>query len=373
MTEDRIYLSQSHPSGKEGEFVMNSENWIAVNGANISRFETELENYLGQQSFVTALNSGTSALHLALVLLGVKYGDEVLCQTLTFSASVNPIVYLGAKPIFIDSESNTWNLCPIHLENAILQRILITGTKPKAIIAVHLYGMPYNHDAIKTISLKYDIPIIEDSAEALGSQYKGIKCGTLGDISILSFNGNKIITTSGGGAIVVKSYGLKEKAIFLGTQARDKAPHYQHSSIGYNYRMNNISAGIGISQMQVLDSRIEKRREINQFYRDFFKDCNGVRILKEPSQDYFSNHWLTVVLLENYERREELRLEFEKANIETRPLWKPMHMQPVYKDCLYYGDNVSEVLFQKGLCLPSSSNLTRREKNRIIAVLQHFF
>ncbi|MFM2394715.1 MAG: hypothetical protein RLZZ546_2697, partial [Bacteroidota bacterium] len=247
------------------------------------------------------------------------------------------------------------------------------GRKPKAIIAVHLYGMPYNHEEIKRISIKYEIPIIEDSAEALGSEYKGIKCGTLGDIGVLSFNGNKIITASGGGAIVVKSQELKDKAIFLATQARDKAPHYQHSSVGYNYRMNNISASIGISQMKVLTSRIQKRREINQFYQDFFKNTSNVEISNEPSVDYFSNHWLTVVLLDDYQFREKIRLEFEKANIETRPLWKPMHLQPIYKECNYFGDNTSENLFQRGLCLPSSSNLSTNEKNRIITVLEQFF
>ena len=268
---NKIYLSSPHMGGKEQQYVNEAfaTNWVAPLGPNVEGFEKDLENYLGEESHVAALSSGTAALHLALILLGVERGDEVLCQSMTFSASANPIIYQGATPIFVDSEPETWNICPIHLEEAIKDRIS-KGKKPKAIIAVHLYGMPYKADKIKKISEEYEIPIVEDSAEALGSSYKGQKCGTFGDISILSFNGNKIITTSGGGALVSRNLKFKEKAIFLATQARDSAPHYQHSEIGYNYRLSNISAGIGRGQMEVLDNHVILRRQMNQFYKDIF-------------------------------------------------------------------------------------------------------
>lgn len=374
MNLSKIWLSSPHMGGNEQKYINEAfeANWIAPLGPNVNGFEYDLENYLGQSVFVAALSSGTAALHLALILLGVSSGDEVICQSMTFSASANPIVYQGATPVFVDSESDTWNISPVALEKAIEDRIS-RGKKPKAIIAVHLYGMPYKHSEIKNIGLKYGIPIIEDSAEALGSSYYGQKCGTLGDISILSFNGNKIITTSGGGALVVKNGDSKEKAVFLSTQARDNAPHYQHSSIGYNYRMSNICAGIGRGQMEVLDRHVQLRREMHQFYLDFFKNIDAVRVLSETSEDYFSNHWLSAIVLDSYQTRETLRLEFEKENIETRPLWKPMHLQPIFKDSPYYGESVAENLFNKGLCLPSGSNLTHVEKTRILNVLKCFF
>ncbi len=362
--------------GTEQSFVNDAfeTNWIAPLGPNVEGFEKDLENYLGIENHVAALSSGTAALHLALILLGVERGDEVICQSMTFSASANPIVYQGATPIFVDSEKDTWNICPIHLEEAIKDRIS-KGKKPKAIIAVHLYGMPYKVDEIKKISEKYEIPIVEDSAEALGSSYKGQKCGTFGDISILSFNGNKIITTSGGGALVSKNLKHKEKAIFLATQARDVAPHYQHSEIGYNYRLSNISAGIGRGQMEVLDNHVTLRREMNQFYKNIFKNNEGIKVFSEINSDYFSNHWLSCIVVDSSVSRfssEDIRLAMAENNIECRPLWKPMHLQPIFKNAPYYGENVSENLFEMGLCLPSGSNLISKEKVKINDVLGHF-
>ena len=370
----KIWLSSPHMGGNEQKYVNEAfeSNWIAPLGPNVTGFEQDLETYLGNNVFVGALSSGTAALHLALILLKVKVGDEVICQSMTFSASANPIVYQGAIPIFVDSERDTWNICPNALETAIKERIF-KGRKPKAIIAVHLYGMPFKVDEIRTIANKYEIPIIEDSAEALGSAFKGQKCGTFGDISILSFNGNKIITTSGGGAIITKNELLKNEAVFLATQARDNAPHYQHSKIGYNYRLSNICAGIGRGQMEILDSHIEKRREMHQFYKNVFVDQEGITIFSEPNEDYYSNHWLSAILVNseknNGKSREDLRLLLENENIESRPLWKPMHLQPVFKNAPYYGGSVSEELFNNGLCLPSGSNLNSDDITRIKSVL----
>ena len=370
----KIWLSSPHMGGNEQKYVNEAfeSNWIAPLGPNVTGFEQDLETYLGNNVFVGALSSGTAALHLALILLKVKVGDEVICQSMTFSASANPIVYQGAIPIFVDSERDTWNICPNALETAIKERIS-KGRKPKAIIAVHLYGMPFKVDEIRTIANKYEIPIIEDSAEALGSAFKGQKCGTFGDISILSFNGNKIITTSGGGAIITKNELLKNEAVFLATQARDNAPHYQHSKIGYNYRLSNICAGIGRGQMEILDSHIEKRREMHQFYKNVFVKQEGITIFSEPNEDYYSNHWLSAIIVNseknNGKSREDLRLQLENENIESRPLWKPMHLQPVFKNAPYYGGSVSEELFNNGLCLPSGSNLNSDDITRIKSVL----
>lgn len=374
MQQDKIWLSSPHMGGNEQKYVQEAfdSNWVAPLGPNVNGFEQDLEKYLNQDVFVGALSSGTAALHLALIMLGVEAGDEVLCQSMTFAASANPIAYLGATPVFIDSEKDTWNMCPIALEQAIEDR-MAKSKKPKAIIPVHLYGMPAKMDEIMAIATKYDIPVIEDSAEALGSSYKGQKCGTFGTMSILSFNGNKIITTSGGGALVTKSKEVKDKAVFLSTQARDNAPHYQHSHIGYNYRMSNICAGIGRGQMEVLDAHVQLRRKAHQFYMDFFKSMYDVVVLHEPNDSFYSNHWLTAIVLESYEKREALRLAFETENIETRPLWKPMHLQPVFQNVPYYGTNVSESLFDKGLCLPSGSNLKKEEFLRIQNVLKDFF
>jgi dTDP-4-amino-4,6-dideoxygalactose transaminase len=378
MKPSKIYLSQSHMSGHEQKYIREVFNPDGVDykDCNLAGFEEGLENYLGNNSFVGVLNSGTSAIHLGLILLGVKAGDEVICQSMTFSASANPIIYLGATPIFIDSELDTWNLCPKVLEEAIVDRIE-KGKKPKAIIAVLLYGVPYKIDEIRSIANKYDIPILEDSAEALGSSYKGQKCGTFGDIGVLSFNGNKIITTSGGGAIIAKTKTIKDKAIFYATQSRDEAPHYQHSEIGYNYRMSPICAGIGRGQMEVLDDHIALRRKMHDFYVDLFKDIQGVSVFASPNEDYFSNYWLTAIVIEPQLTdgidREVVRLAFEAENIESRPLWKPMHLQPVFRQYPYYGTNIAEILFEKGLCLPSGSNLTDEDRGRISNVIFKLF
>ena len=378
MNRNRIFLSLSQQSGFEQQYIQEAlaTHWITTGGPNVDAFEKDLENYLGNQAHVGALSSGTAAIHLGLILLGVQAGDEVLCQSMTFSASANPILYLGATPVFIDSETETWNLCPVALEEAIVERIA-KGNKPKAIIAVHLYGVPYQVEAIKAISDKYNIPVLEDSAEALGSSYKGQKCGTFGDIGVLSFNGNKIITTSGGGAIVTKSKELKDKAVFFATQSRDDAPHYQHSEIGYNYRMSNICAGIGRGQMEVLDAHVALRRKMHEFYVDLFKDIEAVTVFTVPNTDYFANYWLSAILIEPNKAkgidREALRLAFEAANIESRPLWKPMHLQPIFEQYPYYGSNVAETLFEKGLCLPSGSNLSDEERVRIKKVVFDFF
>ncbi|OAD89994.1 pyridoxal phosphate-dependent aminotransferase [Aequorivita soesokkakensis] len=374
--DTKIYLSSPHMGGTEQDYVNEAfdTNWVAPLGPNVDGFEKSLESYLGKGNHVAALSSGTAAIHLALILLGVEKGDEVICQSMTFSASANPIIYQGATPIFVDSELDTWNICPNHLEEAIKDRIS-KGKKPKAIIAVHLYGMPYKVEEIKKISEKYEIPVIEDSAEALGSSYKDKKCGTFGDISILSFNGNKIITTSGGGALVSRNLKHKEKAIFLATQARDNAPHYQHSQIGYNYRLSNISAGIGRGQMEVLDKHVTLRRKMNQFYKNIFKRKEGINLFSEPTSNYFSNHWLSCILVDANIcgfSSEDIRLQMSENNIECRPLWKPMHLQPVFKDAPYYGATISENLFKIGLCLPSGSNLKSKEKVKINDVLIHF-
>ena len=378
MNNSKIWLSSPHMGGNEQKFVKEAfdTNWVAPLGPNVNGLEEDLQNYLGNQSFVGALSSGTAAIHLGLILLGVEAGDEVICQSMTFSASANPILYLGATPVFIDSENETWNLCPIALEQAIIDRIA-RGRTPKAIIAVHLYGVPYKIDEIRLIADQYNIPILEDSAEALGSSYKGQKCGTFGDIGVLSFNGNKIITTSGGGAIVAKTVQQKDRAVFFATQSRDNAPHYQHSEIGYNYRMSNICAGIGRGQMEVLDDHVALRRKMHAFYVDLFKDIAAVTVFTAPNDDYFANYWLSAIVVESDSmknlNREALRLAFEAENIESRPLWKPMHLQPIFSKYPYYGKKVAETLFEDGLCLPSGSNLTDVERERIAAVVYDFF
>lgn len=374
----KIWLSSPHMGGTEQNYVKEAfdTNWVAPLGPNVNGFELDLERYLNNNVFVGALSSGTAAIHLGLILLGVKAGDEVICQSMTFSASANPIKYQGATPIFIDSEADTWNMCPKALEEAIVDRIA-KEKKPKAIIAVHLYGMPFNAEAILAVAGKYQIPVIEDSAEALGSTYKNQKCGTLGNIGILSFNGNKIITTSGGGALVAKTREIKDKAVFFATQSRDNAPHYQHSEVGYNYRMSNIVAGIGRGQMDVLDKHIALRRAMHNFYMNYFEDIKGVTVFTEPNSDYYSNHWLSAILVKPEQTggktREDLRLVLDAANIESRPLWKPMHLQPVFANAPYYGGSISESLFQNGLCLPSGSNLDDIDRYRIKLALDQFF
>ena len=368
----RIYLSSPHMGGQEIEFVKEAfdTNWIAPLGPNVNGFEEELKQYLGAPA-VAALSSGTGAIHLALILSGVKSGDEVLVSSFTFSASVNPITYLCATPVLIDSEPETWNLSPELLEEAIRDRIK-KGKKPKALIVVHLYGMPAKMDEILEIAERYEITVIEDAAEALGSKYNGRYCGTLGKYGILSFNGNKIITTSGGGALIGSEDDMK-KARFLATQARDDAPYYQHSQIGFNYRMSNVVAGIGRGQLKVLDSRVEGRRKINKWYREIFAGVDGVEFLTEPSNKFFSNYWLTTLVIDKSKTgfsAEDLRLALAEDNIESRPLWKPMHLQPVFKDAPRYVNGVSESLFNSGICLPSGTNMTEEDLERIEKVIR---
>lgn len=355
--------------GAEQKFVNQAfdSNWIAPLGPNVDGFENDIKNYLGGNNEVAVLSSGTAAIHLALQLLEVSKGDEVLCQSFTFSASANPIIYQGATPVFIDSESETWNMSPELLEIAIKDRIE-KYKKPKAIIAVHLYGMPYKAKEINAIAQKYEIPVVEDSAEALGSTYFNQACGTLSDAGILSFNGNKIITTSGGGALITKSLELKNKAIFLSTQARDNAPHYEHSSIGYNYRMSNVLAGIGRGQMEVIDDRVQARRANYDFYKSNLSQYSSIKFLEEP-YGYFSNRWITCINTDSYKLRESLRLDLQNDDIESRTLWKPMHLQPVFKDCLSFTNGTSEKLFNNGLCLPSGSNLTKDDLSRVIDII----
>jgi len=369
MANDKIWLSSPHMGGNELKYIHDAfkENWIAPLGPNVSGFEDDIKSYLNGDIEVAALSSGTAALHLALIMLGVSAGDEVICQSMTFAASANPIKYLGATPIFVDSESLTLNICPEQLKLAIEDRIKL-GKKPKAIIAVHLYGMPYQVDKIHSIAKDYDIPVIEDAAEALGSSYKGQNCGTFGTFAILSFNGNKIITTSGGGALITRTQEKKQRAVFLATQARDDAAHYQHSEVGYNYRLSNVSAGIGRGQMEVLNDRVEARRKMFHFYVDLFQNIPGIKLFGEPDSEYFSNHWLSVLTIDSNVTgftREDLREELLKVNIESRPLWKPMHLQPVFENSPFYGTGIAEKMFEDGLCLPSGSNLTNEDRSRI--------
>ncbi|REC79848.1 pyridoxal phosphate-dependent aminotransferase [Chryseobacterium elymi] len=358
--------------GNELEYIHNAfdSNWISQYGSNIDEFEKNLENYLGNNSFVTALSSGTAAIHLALRLLNVEECDFVICQSFTFVASANPILYLKAVPVFVDSESQTWNLCPNALEDAI-KYCIQQGKKPKAIIAVSLYGMPFMAEEILQISKKYEIPIVEDSAEALGSQYKGQPCGTFGDLSVISFNGNKIITTGGGGILISRNPHFKSRAFILATQAKDKAEFYSHSELGYNYRMDNIAAGIGRGQMETLDEKIKQKRKNHDFYQELVKNSENIELFSAPNNDFFSNYWLNTVILKNELSKEKLREIFTQNDIETRYLWKPMHLQPLYKKCKFFGNNLSGTLFDTGLCLPSGTNLTNDYISRISEVLEN--
>lgn len=377
MHKEKIWLSPPHIGGGELKYIEDAlnSNWIAPMGSNLDGFESDLENYLGSHH-VTALNSGTAAIHLGLISLGVKSGDTVLCQSMTFSASANPILYLGSEPIFIDSELDTWNICPIALEEAIVDSIA-RGKQPKAIIAVHLYGIPYKIEEIRLIADKYCIPILEDSAEALGSSFKGQLCGTFGDVAAFSFNGSKIITTSGGGALVTASVNDKDYALFLATQAKDEAAHYEHSTIGYNYRLSNVCAGIGRGQMERLQDYINLRRSMHDFYIELFDGIAAVSVHSVPNANYFSNYWLTTILVNpdklNGITAEKLRLAFKNEHIESRPLMKPMHLQPVFQECGYYGKNIAEQLFKTGLCLPSGSSLTDLDRERIKNVVRNTF
>ncbi len=381
----RIWLSLAHMGGREQKFIQEAfdTNWVVPLGPNVNAFEKALRDFLiengklkveneGKQ--VVALSAGTAALHLGLILLGVGEGDEVICQSFTFSASANPIAYLGATPVFVDSEVDTWNMDPVLLEEAIKDRVEKIGRLPKAIIPVHLYGMPGKLDEILEVANRYKIPVLEDSAEALGSEYKGRKCGTFGEYAALSFNGNKIITTSGGGALVCPSEERAKRVLFYATQAREQAPHYQHEKIGYNYRMSNICAGIGRGQMFVLDEHIARRREIHDLYVKLLAGVKGVKVMCQPEGgDFNSNYWLTCITVDPEEAgftREDVRLALDADNIESRPLWKPMHLQPVFKDAPFYGNGTSERLFEIGLCLPSGPTLTDEDIERVTKVVR---
>ncbi|SKC82917.1 DegT/DnrJ/EryC1/StrS family aminotransferase [Ohtaekwangia koreensis] len=372
MNTEKIYLSSPHMGGDEIKFVNEAfdANWISPVGPNISSFEEELAAY-NSVGYCAALSSGTAAIHLALIILNIGAGDEVLCSSFTFSGSCNPIRYQGAIPVFVDSEADSWNMDPALLEDAIKDRIA-KGKKPKAIIAVHLYGMPARMNAIMSVAKRYEIPVIEDAAEGLGSTYFEKKLGSFGDFGIYSFNGNKIITTSGGGALVAANKDWITKAKFLATQARDPAPHYEHTEIGYNYRLSNVCAGIGRGQLLVLNERVQQRREVYNFYRRELSDIKGISFQNEI-EGAFSNRWLTTILIDPTQSgfdREQLRLALEKENIESRPLWKPMHLQPVFKSFPSFSSGVSERLFESGLCLPSGSNLTVKQLSGIVAVIK---
>lgn len=373
---NKIWLSSPHLSGHEQKYVQEAfaTNWIAPLGPNVDGFEQDLCKYVGIHH-AAALSSGTSALHLALVMLGIGRDDVVLCQSFTFSASANPIVYQGATPVFVDSESDTWNICPEALETAIKSE-KFKGKKVKAVIAVHLYGMPAKMQEIADICTRYEVPLIEDAAEALGSTYLDKKLGSFGLLNVLSFNGNKIITTSGGGALLSNDENFIKKSRFLATQARDDAPHYQHSEIGYNYRLSNICAGIGRGQMEVVDERVAQRRRNFVFYQHELGDIEGISFQPEAKES-FSNRWLSCLVIDTKKtggvNREDIRLKLAAQNIEARPLWKPMHLQPVFAGASYYGGKIAETLFQDGLCLPSGSNLTEEDLDRVVAVVKNCF
>lgn len=370
--DNKIWLSPPHISDNEKKFVDEAfeQNWIAPVGPHINKFEDELSK-VSEGFDVAVLSSGTAAIHLALILLGVKNDDYVICSSFTFSASVNPIIYLGASPIFIDSEKDTWNMDPSLLEQAIVNQINI-NKKPKAIILVHLYGYPSKIEEIISLSKKYDIPLIEDAAEALGSKYKNQPLGTFGDIGIFSFNGNKIITTSSGGAILSKNKEFIKKAKFLATQAREDQPHYEHKEIGYNYRMSNICAAIGLGQLEVLERRVVKRRYIHDFYKKKLSKIKSIKFLNDI-EGFYSNRWLTTIVLEENSKinNEKIRLELQKNNIESRPLWKPMHLQPVFNTYQALTNGISEDLFNRGLCLPSGSNMSDQNLNRVVNIIKN--
>lgn len=372
---NKIWLSLAHMSGREQDFIKEAfdTNWVVPLGPNVDGFEKDLEGFVGHDRHVVALSAGTAALHLGLIQLGVGPGDEVICQSFTFAASANPIAYQHATPVYIDSEKDTWNMDPALLEEAITDRLAKTGKLPKAIIPVHLYGMPAKMDEIMAVANTYGIPVLEDAAEALGSEYKGRRCGTFGDFGVLSFNGNKMITTSGGGALVCRTPEQAKKTMFYATQARDNAPHYQHTHIGYNYRMSNICAGIGRGQMTIIDDHIAKRRANHALYASLLKEIEGISLLTNPSDEFNSNHWLTCILVDPAVAgftREDIRLHLEKENIETRPLWKPMHMQPVFKDAPFYGNGTAAGLFDKGLCLPSGPTLKEQDIHRVVDAIK---
>lgn len=373
--KQRIYLSLAHMGGREQEFIKEAfdTNWVVPLGPNVNAFEQELAAYVGQDRHVVALSAGTAAIHLGLVQLGVKAGDEVICQSFTFAASANPVTYLGATPVFVDSEKDTWNMAPEFLEKAILDRKEKTGKFPKAIIPVHLYGMPAKLDEIRTIAQKYGIPLLEDAAEALGSEYKGRKCGTFGEFGALSFNGNKIITTSGEGALICRTEEEAKQTMFYATQARENRPYYHHEHVGYNYRMSNICAGIGRGQMLVLQKHVERRRAIHQLYTELLEGIAGIEVKQAPHQDFNSNYWLTCITVDPTlagVTADEIRIYLEQENIESRLLWKPMHLQPVFSENPFYGDGTAETIFNQGLCLPSGSMLEDKDIHMVVSKIK---
>ena len=376
--QERILLSLAQMGGGEQKYIQEAfdTNWIVPLGPNVNGFENDLKKFLGQNRSVVALSAGTAAIHLGLLQLGIGEGDEVICQSFTFAASANPIKYLGAKPIFVDSEEDTWNISPEWLEKAIIDRKTATGKYPKAIIPVHLYGMPAKMDAICAIANKYNIPIMEDAAEAIGSTFKNRQCGTFGEFGALSFNGNKMITTSGGGALICRTEEEAKQTMFFATQARENRPYYYHEHIGYNYRMSNICAGIGRGQMEVLDHHSARRRAIHALYTELLAECEGISVKQNPSTDFDSNFWLTCIEVDpaksNGKTADDIRLHLESHNIESRLLWRPMHMQPIFEGCPYYGDNVSEKIFERGLCLPSGSSLTDEQIIYVINSIKQY-
>ena len=406
MNQKRIYLCLAHMSGNEMKYIQEAfdTNWVVPLGPNVNGFEADLKAFAGENKEVVALSAGTAAVHLALLACGVKSGDEVLVQTFTFCASSHPVTYLGATPVFVDSEPDTWNMDPQLLETAIKDRMEKTGRKPKAIVPVYLYGMPAKIDEILAVAEKYDIPVIEDAAEGLGSRYDGRVCGTFGRYGVLSFNGNKMITTSGGGALISPDEAAKQKIMFYATQARESYPYYQHEEIGYNYRMSNICAGIGRGQMTVLNEHIAHHQHIAKLYKELLADVKGITLHENPSPRYDSNYWLNTILLDEdlkvkgeerayaaaiqgavggaagvtHEAKtlhtdcepnrnvEAMRMALDEAGIESRPLWKPMHKQPVYRNNPCYVNGVSEALFKRGLCLPSGPCVTDKDVRYIV-------
>ena len=381
MSQSRILLCLAHMSGNEIQYINEAfdDNWVVPLGPNVNGFELDLETYLNHSTepapqmhkHVVALSAGTAAIHLGLVQLGVGRGDEVICQSFTFSASANPILYQGATPVFVDSEPDTWNMSPELLEQAIIDRKRVTGRYPKAIIIVHLYGMPAMMDELMSIADKYGIPVLEDAAEALGSRYGGQCCGTFGHYGALSFNGNKMITTSGGGALVVPGEKEKNEVMFYATQSREPFPYYQHEKVGYNYRMSNICAGIGRGQMTILEEHIAHHRHVHALYAEAFADMEGIELFSNPSDKWDSNYWLCNIVIDKEVTGfdyEELRQALDHAGIESRPLWKPMHLQPVFSNCPAYTNGVSESLFAKGLCMPAGPWVS---DNDIARIIQH--
>ena len=373
--EEWIKLSLPHLAGNENKYVTDAvdSTWITPLGPYVNRFEKLLDGFLGVDN-VVALSAGTAAVHLALDILGVGKGDEVICQSMTFAASANPIVYLGGSPVFVDSEADTWNMDPALLRKAIEARIAATSRKPKAIVVVDLYGMPAKMNEIIAVAQEYGIPVVEDAAEAIGSEYCGRKCGTIGRFGILSFNGNKMITTSGGGALVCPDEASAKRALFLATQARENRPYYYHESIGYNYRLSNVSAAIGCAQMEVLPDRIARRRAIHDIYVEMLRDNANVTVQCNPSSDFDSNYWLSTILLKDSSpvTADRLRELLAEHRIETRLLWRPMHMQPIYADAPAYLNGVSERLFDHGLCLPSSTTHSDEQIRRVAQLINEY-